>query len=197
MLTLGKVLRIPKPRLLPALMAGAMLCANTLPLSKSKAKLCSKDWRRTKRCSYSSHATTAFLTLFSIWAFPACFWNAATRSSPSHTCRPRPRHRPRSSKPLLAVWPAHRLWRQAGGTPPKPLRRLSHQSCCGPDTMLQTLFRQEMASKPYLQIEVDEHFSPVGVITRIEAFLHSLENRPTLPLASDFLLPMCAPNILL
>lgn len=43
-----------------------------------------------------------------------------------------------------------------------------------------------MAGKPYLQIEVDEHFSPVGVITRIEAFLHCLENRPTLPLASDF-----------
>ena len=41
--------------------------------------------------------------------------------------------------------------------------------------MLSYLFRKEMGDKPYLQIEVDEHFSPVGVITRIEAFLQSLE----------------------
>ena len=46
---------------------------------------------------------------------------------------------------------------------------------CGPDTMLSYLFRKEMGEKPYLHIEVDEHFSPVGVITRIEAFLQSLE----------------------
>ena len=39
---------------------------------------------------------------------------------------------------------------------------------CGPDTMLSHLFKQEMGDKPYLQIEVDEHFSNVGVITRIE-----------------------------
>ena len=49
---------------------------------------------------------------------------------------------------------------------------------CGPDTMLSHLFAQEMKDKPYLQIEVDEHFSPVGVITRIEAFLNSLKQRP-------------------
>ena len=36
---------------------------------------------------------------------------------------------------------------------------------CGPDTMLSYLFKQEMGDKPYLQIEVDEHFSNVGVIT--------------------------------
>ncbi len=47
---------------------------------------------------------------------------------------------------------------------------------CGPDTMLSHLFRQEMGDKPYLQIEVDEHFSNVGVITRIDAFLNSLEH---------------------
>lgn len=46
---------------------------------------------------------------------------------------------------------------------------------CGPDTMLSHLFREEMQGKPYLQIEVDEHYSKVGVITRIEAFLNSLE----------------------
>ena len=47
---------------------------------------------------------------------------------------------------------------------------------CGPDTMLSHLFKQEMGDKPYLQIEVDEHFSNVGVITRIEAFLNSLNH---------------------
>jgi len=53
---------------------------------------------------------------------------------------------------------------------------------CGPDTMLAHLFRKEMKDKPYLNVEVDEHFSKVGVITRIEAFLNSLDNRKTLRL---------------
>lgn len=57
---------------------------------------------------------------------------------------------------------------------------------CGPDTMLSHLFKQEMGNKPYLQIEVDEHFSNVGVITRIEAFLNSLQHRPAEPLPKDF-----------
>lgn len=33
-----------------------------------------------------------------------------------------------------------------------------------------------MGDKPYLKIEVDEHQSKVGVITRIEAFLNSLSH---------------------
>lgn len=57
---------------------------------------------------------------------------------------------------------------------------------CGPDTMLSQLFAQEMGDKPYLQIEVDEHFSPVGVITRIEAFLQSLDGRAAAALPSGF-----------
>ncbi|WP_101696297.1 acyl-CoA dehydratase activase [Clostridium minihomine] len=48
---------------------------------------------------------------------------------------------------------------------------------CGPDTMLSHLFREQMGDKPYLAIEVDEHSSPVGVITRIEAFISSLQSR--------------------
>lgn len=51
---------------------------------------------------------------------------------------------------------------------------------CGPDTMLAHLFGEMMGDKPYLAIEVDEHQSAVGVVTRIEAFLNSLkytENR--------------------
>lgn len=55
---------------------------------------------------------------------------------------------------------------------------------CGPDTMLSHLFRREMGDKPYLQIEVDEHYSPVGVITRIEAFLNSLEHHKTVSAGS-------------
>ncbi|WP_333652543.1 acyl-CoA dehydratase activase [Lacrimispora sp.] len=57
---------------------------------------------------------------------------------------------------------------------------------CGPDTMISHMFRQEMGDKPYLQIEVDEHFSKVGVITRIEAFLNSLSKQPERPVPSGF-----------
>ena len=57
---------------------------------------------------------------------------------------------------------------------------------CGPDAMLSHLVAEEMGDKPYLQIEVDEHFSKVGVITRIEAFLNSLESRPPAELPEGF-----------
>ena len=53
--------------------------------------------------------------------------------------------------------------------------------------MLSHMFREEMGDKPYLQIVVDEHFSKVGVITRIEAFLNSLTHRETAPLAEALL----------
>ena len=57
---------------------------------------------------------------------------------------------------------------------------------CGPDTMLSHMFREEMGDKPYLQIEVDEHFSKVGIITRIEAFLNSLSHRKSIPISKNF-----------
>ena len=47
---------------------------------------------------------------------------------------------------------------------------------CGPDTILSHYFKKEIGDKPYLHIEVDEHSSKVGVITRVEAFIHSLDN---------------------
>ena len=50
---------------------------------------------------------------------------------------------------------------------------LSHH-CCGPDTTLTHYFSEIMGDKPYLNIEVDEHSSPVGIITRLEAFVNSL-----------------------
>lgn len=57
---------------------------------------------------------------------------------------------------------------------------------CGPDTLISHMFREEMGDKPYLQIEVDEHYSPVGVITRIEAFLNSIKNRKNDPMPENF-----------
>ena len=57
---------------------------------------------------------------------------------------------------------------------------------CGPDTLLSHLVREEMGDKPYLQIEVDEHYSRVGVITRVEAFLNSLSHRPPAELPKNF-----------
>lgn len=47
---------------------------------------------------------------------------------------------------------------------------------CGPDTVISHFFKDEAAGKPYLHIEVDEHFSSIGVMTRIEAFVNSVEN---------------------
>lgn len=47
---------------------------------------------------------------------------------------------------------------------------------CGPDTMVHHLVAEEMGDKPYLHIEMDEHYSKVGVITRIEAFLNAIEH---------------------
>lgn len=57
---------------------------------------------------------------------------------------------------------------------------------CGPDTLINHMFREEMGDKPYLQIEVDEHFSAVGVITRVEAFLNSICRRPPVALPENF-----------
>ncbi|MCG8684181.1 MAG: acyl-CoA dehydratase activase-related protein, partial [Desulfobacterales bacterium] len=51
---------------------------------------------------------------------------------------------------------------------------LTHHGC-GPDSMVSHYFREEMGGKPYLHIEVDEHSSGVGVITRVEAFINSLK----------------------
>jgi len=47
---------------------------------------------------------------------------------------------------------------------------------CGPDSFILHFFRDIMRGKPYLEIEIDEHSSDVGAITRLEAFLDSLKN---------------------
>jgi predicted CoA-substrate-specific enzyme activase len=47
---------------------------------------------------------------------------------------------------------------------------------CGPDSFIQHFFKEKMAGKPFLEIEIDEHSADVGAITRLEAFLDSLKN---------------------
>ena len=46
---------------------------------------------------------------------------------------------------------------------------------CGPDSFLTHYVRDEMKGKPYLHIEVDEHSADAGLVTRLEAFLDSLD----------------------
>jgi len=47
---------------------------------------------------------------------------------------------------------------------------------CGPDSFISHFFKQEMAGKPFLQLELDEHSADAGALTRIEAFLDSIRN---------------------
>ncbi|MCD6395267.1 MAG: CoA activase, partial [Planctomycetes bacterium] len=47
---------------------------------------------------------------------------------------------------------------------------------CGPDSFIQTFFKDLMSQKPCLQLELDEHSADAGVITRLEAFLESLKH---------------------
>ncbi len=49
---------------------------------------------------------------------------------------------------------------------------------CGPDSFLSHFFNEEMAGKPYLEIEIDEHSADAGMITRYEAFLDSIKGSP-------------------
>ena len=187
MLTLGKVLGIPKPRLLPALMAGAMAVRKHTAAVEKQGKALLEGLA-------SDEKVLVLITR-----------NYGLSDPVLNMGIPRLLLEHGHKVITLSHLPAHdldiaqdhpNLYWPFGQHIVSGAKLVAHHPNlyavyltnhgCGPDTMLQTLFRQEMASKPYLQIEVDEHFSPVGVITRIEAFLHSLENRPTLPLASDF-----------
>jgi predicted CoA-substrate-specific enzyme activase len=46
---------------------------------------------------------------------------------------------------------------------------------CGPDSFIMSFFRRIMGSKPYLELEMDEHTADAGIITRCEAFFDSLK----------------------
>lgn len=45
---------------------------------------------------------------------------------------------------------------------------------CGPDSFIISFFRKIMDTKPFLELEMDEHTADAGVITRCEAFFESL-----------------------
>ncbi len=47
---------------------------------------------------------------------------------------------------------------------------------CGADSFILHFFRDTLAGKPFLQLEIDEHSADAGVITRCEAFLDSLKH---------------------
>ncbi len=48
---------------------------------------------------------------------------------------------------------------------------------CGPDSFIINYFKEEMAQKPYLILEIDEHSADAGVVTRLEAFIDSIKGR--------------------
>jgi predicted nucleotide-binding protein (sugar kinase/HSP70/actin superfamily) len=48
---------------------------------------------------------------------------------------------------------------------------------CGPDSFLLSYFRRLIGTKPYLELEVDDHTAEAGMLTRCEAFLDSLQVR--------------------
>lgn len=51
---------------------------------------------------------------------------------------------------------------------------------CGPDSFILKYLRKEMASKAFLQIEIDEHSADAGAITRCEAYLDSIEQQKSI-----------------
>jgi predicted nucleotide-binding protein (sugar kinase/HSP70/actin superfamily) len=48
---------------------------------------------------------------------------------------------------------------------------------CGPDSFLLSYFRRLMGTKPFLELEVDDHTAEAGMLTRCEAFLDSVRGR--------------------
>ncbi|HLN19639.1 MAG TPA: acyl-CoA dehydratase activase [Bacteroidales bacterium] len=50
---------------------------------------------------------------------------------------------------------------------------------CGPDSFIMHYINEELRGKPFLHLEVDEHSADAGMVTRIEAFLDSLNGTET------------------
>lgn len=48
---------------------------------------------------------------------------------------------------------------------------------CGPDSILLNYIEEIMGNKHWLHIEIDEHASGEGIRTRLEAFLHTIQNK--------------------
>jgi predicted nucleotide-binding protein (sugar kinase/HSP70/actin superfamily) len=51
---------------------------------------------------------------------------------------------------------------------------------CGPDSFLMKYMEAELPDKPYLVLEVDDHTGDAGMVTRIEAFLDTLDSLPSI-----------------
>jgi predicted nucleotide-binding protein (sugar kinase/HSP70/actin superfamily) len=49
---------------------------------------------------------------------------------------------------------------------------------CGPDSFILSYFKRMMGSKPFLELEVDDHTAAAGMLTRCEAFLDSINLTP-------------------
>ena len=58
---------------------------------------------------------------------------------------------------------------------------------CGPDTFIQHYVQKEIQNKPYLHLEVDEHSADAGMITRIEAFVDSLDGAYSKPKKTELI----------
>jgi predicted CoA-substrate-specific enzyme activase len=52
---------------------------------------------------------------------------------------------------------------------------------CGPDSFFMKYMETEIAGKPHLTLEVDEHTGDAGMVTRIEAFLETVNAAPREP----------------
>jgi predicted CoA-substrate-specific enzyme activase len=51
---------------------------------------------------------------------------------------------------------------------------------CGPDSFISKYFYEEM-DRPSLELQIDEHSAEAGIITRLEAFLDSIQNKKIEP----------------
>jgi predicted CoA-substrate-specific enzyme activase len=48
---------------------------------------------------------------------------------------------------------------------------------CGPDSFILNYFKDEIGINPYLVLEIDEHSADAGMVTRLEAFIDSIESK--------------------
>ena len=160
---------------------------HTAAVEKQQGGNCWHPSDRTTRCWCSLPGTMALPTRCSTWEFHIRCWSAGGHHPVPPAC-PRPGSVGVTTQSVLAFWATYPVRGQARGPPSKPVCRLPDQSRLRPRHLHALLSVSEGdGDKPYLQIEVDEHFSPVGVITRIEAFLQSLE--AACPAASGGLFP--------
>jgi predicted nucleotide-binding protein (sugar kinase/HSP70/actin superfamily) len=60
---------------------------------------------------------------------------------------------------------------------------------CGPDSLIGEIMlrRAQIRNVPFLQLVIDEHTSPTGLITRLEAFCEIIKNRYRTPSSSELI----------